>query len=142
MSIILVKWTAIASIPWPWRMVALALSPVMGRWAAGFAMAVFPYARDKGIGSSFHVRALALHTIVGAASTLAISLIGAWLGVGLLVIGTLVAFAVGHWMTSMFGGLTGDSYGAIIEIVEVVVLVTSSAAAFSLSRVALGPIGW
>jgi adenosylcobinamide-GDP ribazoletransferase len=35
---------------------------------------------------------------------------------------TLTAIALGSWITRRIGGLTGDTYGAIAEITEVVML--------------------
>ena len=38
------------------------------------------------------------------------------------VLNVLAAVAVGAWATRRLGGLTGDSYGAIAEVAEVVML--------------------
>ena len=41
----------------------------------------------------------------------------------LLGIAIVVSLGLGRWMTGMLGGMTGDTYGAVNEVGEVVVLV-------------------
>ncbi len=45
---------------------------------------------------------------------------GALVGVVVLV----VSYLLGRWMVGSLGGLTGDTYGALSEVGEVVVLLT------------------
>ena len=54
-------------------------------------------------------------------------------GVGILIGATVMALVLGRGMSKMLGGLTGDTYGAINELVEVAVLAAT---------VALIPHGW
>jgi adenosylcobinamide-GDP ribazoletransferase len=49
-------------------------------------------------------------------------LAGRLIGLIVLVVTTLVALALGVWITKRLGGNTGDTYGAIAEVAEVVAL--------------------
>ena len=87
------------------------------------ALAVFPYAREAGTGAGYasatrwqHAAiALALAMLVGPA-LMPVS------GAALVGAGIVVALATGAYVTRRLGGLTGDVYGAINELTEVVVL--------------------
>jgi len=98
---------------------ALAAIPVIGRFAVGPAIVLFPYARAEGLGRAFNGRARPPQLVIAALITGAVIL-----GLG----PTLVAAALGALGVTLLlavalrlhlGGLTGDIYGAIIEIAEV-----------------------
>ena len=63
------------------------------------------------------------HLILGFAFTLAVSVaLAGVVGVILLAAACVVAWAVGAWATRLLGGVTGDIYGAINELTEVMIL--------------------
>ena len=118
------KVAAISSLPPPMRGPALILAPCLGRWGIVLVTGAFAYARPSGMGRSFkdsirwqHVM-VASGIAIGGALAMA-GLVGAalWLGVSLLVL------AAGGWVSGRLGGLTGDIYGAVCELVETSVLV-------------------
>ncbi|MFN8636682.1 MAG: adenosylcobinamide-GDP ribazoletransferase [Chloroflexota bacterium] len=118
------KVAAISSLPPPMRGPALILAPCLGRWGIVLVTGAFAYARPSGMGRSFkdsirwqHVM-VASGIAIGGALAMA-GLVGAalWLGVSLLVL------AAGGWVSGRLGGLTGDVYGAVCELVETSVLV-------------------
>jgi adenosylcobinamide-GDP ribazoletransferase len=83
----------------------------------------FPPAREGGLGRSFQAQARQRDFFVATAATLLLAvLVGQWHG---LAAGVLV-WAGGHmlarWWVRDLGGLTGDTYGALVEIGEVVAL--------------------
>ncbi len=104
---------------------ALAAFPVAARWAVVPLVVFFPYARPEGLGKAFHENArpayvaaatvLAMPALIGMGTRVAGPL-GAALGAALLF-----AAAVRH----RIGGLTGDAYGACIEIAEIAFLVAA-----------------
>ncbi len=101
---------------------ALVLAPTLGRWTMVCAIFFFPPARKKGVGRLFkgcgrQELAFATATALGCA----LLLLGPW---GLAVIGGLwLAMAGMAWgLTSALGGLTGDTYGALCEVGEVLTL--------------------
>lgn len=121
---VLLKVGALYSLGPFWWYGAL-LAPMWGRWADVFGIYGFPAAAGGGMGRSFHDRvrrrdfiiATALAVLVGGALLLPW---GALVGVVVLV----VSYLLGRWMVGSLGGLTGDTYGALSEVGEVVVLLT------------------
>jgi adenosylcobinamide-GDP ribazoletransferase len=123
--LLLAKYAALAALPTGIRVPTLVLVPALGRWTMTAAVAIYPYARPgPGLGrkakASEGWRPLALAT----ATALIGCLIAAWAGLGwgalvTLVCSAAVAVAAAQWMRARLGGLTGDTYGAICELVEV-----------------------
>jgi adenosylcobinamide-GDP ribazoletransferase len=117
-----------AALPLSHRAEALILAPCLSRWAAVAAIAAFPYARPAGLGEAFHDGAwpwaapfAGVVALVAAAAFLGPAGAGAWLVAG------GQGLALGAFVRSRLGGLTGDSYGAIIALVEAVMLLTAVA---------------
>jgi adenosylcobinamide-GDP ribazoletransferase len=107
-------------------LVTLLAFPTIGRWLAALLVVLFPYARPEGVGLAFNGEAGRLQAGIAtaiAAVTIAVlgpSLILPALGAGLVV------FAFAFWIHRRLGGLTGDVYGASIELGEVALLVLAS----------------
>lgn len=133
-SLLLLKYAALLSLlalsgpgGWPisW---ALLLFPTLSRWAMVMVVGAFPYARSQGLGSPFHQGAAKLATVVAAiVAVVAAVLLGGIGGAGMFVGVSLMAWLLGRGMANLLGGLTGDAYGAINEITEVVTLVAAVA---------------
>ena len=103
--------------------VALFMVLPVARWGMILAVGMFPSARLSGLGSAFRRTITRSRLLAAAITSLIIVLIAGHLA-GLLVwvVGTLAALGVGGLITRQVGGLTGDSYGAIEEITEIVLL--------------------
>ena len=126
--LMLVKWTALAAVGPPLRLPSLLLFPCLSRWGMAVAMGLFPYARDQGLGAAFRPGHGGRRLAVAGGLALAPSLILAGgAGLVLLAVATGLAWLLGWWMSRMLGGLTGDTYGAVNEILEVTVLVFAAA---------------
>ena len=104
---------------------ALYAAPVAARWAVVPLVVAFPYARPEGLGEPFHGHA-------GPAQLLGATLVAAlalgWLGSAALLpaLATLAtAIAIAVWLHRHLGGLTGDVYGAAIELAELSFLVVA-----------------
>ena len=121
--LLLLKWSALAAVPR--RAVALVLALTLSRWAISLAIAVAPYAREKGLGRAMKdhvgIAQVALSTILALVVAL---LAGRWLGLLALTLAAGTAGLVARTALKKVGGLTGDLYGAISELVEAVVLLT------------------
>jgi adenosylcobinamide-GDP ribazoletransferase len=121
--LLLVKFAAIVSLSgWEWE--ALVLAPVFGTWAMVLAITVFPYARKNGVGQAFKQGATIFKLLIATIITLAAAaLLAGWWGVVIMAITCLVTVLVGVFFKSRLGGLTGDTYGAIKEVSEAIVLI-------------------
>lgn len=116
--LLLTKYVAILSAP---ALQALLLMPALGRWAMTYAIFSFPYARVSGLGLSFKQGINWQKFAIVSFIALALSfLFMTWKGIVLLAFLCAVTFGVCRFIQSRTGGLTGDSYGAINEIAEVV----------------------
>ncbi|MFH0810822.1 MAG: adenosylcobinamide-GDP ribazoletransferase [Pseudomonadota bacterium] len=98
---------------------------VAARWAVIPLVVFFPYARSEGLGKAFngHVR---LSHFIGA-TCLAAACIG-WVGCASIAptaSALAVVLALGAWAHRRLGGLTGDVYGAAIELAELAFLVAA-----------------
>ncbi|MBM3144124.1 MAG: adenosylcobinamide-GDP ribazoletransferase [Chloroflexi bacterium] len=103
---------------------ALILIPAASRWGMTLAVFAFPYARPEGLGS-----AVKAHTTWRqvAFATLTV-LITAWVcagWIGLIALGgtPLLVWAGSTFVLARIPGLTGDIYGAINELAELVAVV-------------------
>jgi adenosylcobinamide-GDP ribazoletransferase len=122
--LLLIKVTALASLLGPTRSLILVLFPCLARWAILLSMDLFPYVRSQGLGTAFQSGRRAWQLSLGLITALAASvlLVGV-MGIVLLALASVVAWALGRWASSLLGGVTGDIYGAINEVSEAAVLV-------------------
>lgn len=101
---------------------AVLLAPLVARTAVVAPIVLFRYARAEGLGKTFHERSRAGHLIAawllaGAiVATLAPRSLPALIACGILAV--LLAL----WLARRLGGLTGDAYGAIVELTEIAFL--------------------
>lgn len=129
-AVLLLKfvWLQAAGEAW-WQ--AVLLAPIAGRWALLYGLVWFPTARASGLGHTFQAQAQrrSFFRATAAAVLLAVSIgQGSGLIAGLLVWGSIYLLA--RWWTRDLGGLTGDTYGALCEISEVIVLATIAFGSF------------
>ena len=83
---------------------------------------LFPYARPDGIGKAFALYANRKSLLVALILTVLLILplsSKAMIGLGLT---GLAAYLASSYVTRILGGLTGDVYGALTEIIELLVL--------------------
>ncbi len=121
------KWVLLASVlgessGW----LALLLAPVWGRWMLVWAAWRFPYARqEESLGRTMTAglsrREILLATLSALGIQIGLGFGNPWLFVGLL------ALPLGHLLAGwaagrLGGGLTGDLYGFLCEVTEVLVL--------------------
>ena len=93
-------------------------------------LGAFPYVRAQGLGSPFHGHGIKIATTVAGLSVLAASvLLGGFAGLGLFFGAIAMAWLMGWAMAKSLGGLTGDTYGATNEIIEMTVIIAATALA-------------
>ncbi len=118
--LLMIKAFSIRSVGWA----GLVLAPVLGRWAMVIVTLLFPYARPSGLGKAFkdHVGRREL-IIATSTALLAAVLLGQFIGLAMMGIGFTVACVLGLWSARRLGGgITGDVYGLVCEIVELSVM--------------------
>ena len=121
--LLLLKYLSLGGLPEPSRIVTLMLMPALGRWAGVCCVFAFPYARPQGLGKAFKEQATWPRVALATALALALSL--GFLGLkGLALMSGvgLIALALAAFLRRRFAGLTGDTYGAIIEVCELAAL--------------------
>ena len=100
---------------------------VLSRWVAVLLAVAFPYARPSGTGQAMSTDAGWLEVAAGGAVVLAVLWwSGAWWAAALALLGGLLLAAR---MRTLLGGLTGDVYGAAVEVVEVTFFIAAAGGA-------------
>lgn len=94
------------------------LPPVLARFLCSALIVGFPYAREDGLGAAFRGRVGWPEVLLGAPPLAA----AAWLAGPFALWGVLTGSAAALWLALRFrrrvAGLTGDVYGAAIELAE------------------------
>jgi adenosylcobinamide-GDP ribazoletransferase len=121
--IVLLKFALFASLSIHALPLALLVALPSARWAMVLALRVFPSARPTGLGAAFHQAVTIKRLVLASIIALVIVLVaGQFIGLIVWITVTVTALVLGFWITRSIGGLTGDSYGAIEEVGEVVAL--------------------
>jgi adenosylcobinamide-GDP ribazoletransferase len=124
--LLLAKVYAVAAVLERHDLISLLVFPAVGRWAVTPAIVLHPYARAEGTGRAFNGEAGA-RQVVGATAILALVLVALGPRLCIPAAGALAAASLfALWLRRRLGGLTGDVYGASIELAEVVMLVVAS----------------
>jgi adenosylcobinamide-GDP ribazoletransferase len=101
--------------------------PAIGRWAVGPLILLFGTARAEGLAHRVRAFTGAREVLLGTV-TLALLVLALGAPVALAAgVALAVALLLGLWLQTRLGGLTGDAYGAAIEIAEVAALTTAAA---------------
>lgn len=137
--ILLLKTAALSDLTQS-RWLALMLAASWARWGQVLAIAFYPYLRQEGKGA-FHKRnlnngadiTLGFFCVIGCTSLVF------WLGpqqwwnaILVAIISSAIVLLVGYWFYRQFQGHTGDTYGAVVEWSEALILcaLTSSNSIF------------
>jgi adenosylcobinamide-GDP ribazoletransferase len=122
--LLLVKYVALNSVPASWLMPTLLLMPVVSRWAMVYSVFAYPYAKPSGLGKVFKREADFSGFLVATVIALAVAVIPSQLsGLMIMFCVWIIVIALAFYLKGRFGGLTGDTYGAINEVAEVLVLI-------------------
>jgi adenosylcobinamide-GDP ribazoletransferase len=125
--LLLVKYVSLNNIPPVFMTAVLLFMPVVSRWTMVYAIFVYRYARPTGLGTAFknatrwpQFTAATIFTLALATALYPLfSITGFLLIFGVWIITTALSF----YFMYKFDGLTGDTYGAINEVAEVMTLV-------------------
>ena len=121
--VLLGKFAFLTELVGVFRIREIILVPTLGRWSMLLAMFSFPSAVPAGLGYRVKQHCRLPQLIFGTV----VAVVCAWLCLGLWGLAVLAAVAVisaamGLLFLRKIGGCTGDSYGALCEISEVVAL--------------------
>jgi len=122
-ALIAAKWSLLASTPDAARIGLLVVFPCLARFGMLLTMAAFPYARAAGVGTSMQQDGRFWQVFVGLVTAVFVSIL--FLGAGglvLLAAVSVAALGLGRWIAGKLGGMTGDAYGAVNELSEVLAL--------------------
>ncbi|NEQ49072.1 MAG: adenosylcobinamide-GDP ribazoletransferase [Leptolyngbya sp. SIO3F4] len=129
-AILLLKVTALTAIVHN-RWFVLLSAAMWGRWGQQWAIGGYPYIKPDGKGA-FHKQAIpslwyALPWLIGLVAVTILVAVFGWIpwqsGMAAIVVGSGASWLVAEWFARNLGGHTGDTYGAVIEWVEVAVFI-------------------
>ncbi|MEB3357392.1 MAG: adenosylcobinamide-GDP ribazoletransferase [Synechococcales bacterium] len=129
-ALLLLKTAALSDLHQA-RWVALLLAPGWGRWGQQVAIVQYPYLKPAGKGA-FHKAALPSQWWLLPGGALMLTVTGLGMASGQIsgIAGAIAAFggmlfaiAIPAWFARKLGGHTGDTYGAVVEWTEVMVLI-------------------
>ncbi|MGD1850125.1 MAG: adenosylcobinamide-GDP ribazoletransferase, partial [Cyanophyceae cyanobacterium] len=119
-------WGCVVSL----RGVVLITAACWGRWGQLMAIARYPYLKAQGKGKFHrdHIKSWQAGILPGLGLVLlgaiAGGITGQWFFVGALSGGAgAIALGTGAWFNRRLGGHTGDTYGAVVEWTEALILV-------------------
>jgi len=127
--VLILKVVALSEMSLPLWLVLLSATG-WARWGQVWAIAFYPYLRATGKGS-FHKDNLRVpqDILLGLFCLIALSALWftvgylSWWQIGVIVFGnTAIALLTGYWFNQQLGGHTGDTYGAVVEWSEVLIL--------------------
>lgn len=122
--LILAQFASLVALPEALRGTALVLMPVLSRWGIVYAISMFPSAKKEGMGWAVKQGANWKGLAVATGFALIVTLVLLkWWGAALMGAVCLILFLFSKYLSSRFGGLTGDTHGAINEFAEVIVLI-------------------
>lgn len=127
--ILLLKTAALSEIT-HYRWLILMLAASWARWGQLMAIALYPYLRKEGKGAlhkenfSFLADITLGFFLVGVGTSLYICLEPQqwWNAILVTIICSAIALIVGYWFYRQFQGHTGDTYGAVVEWSEALIL--------------------
>lgn len=121
-GLLLFKFSLLSSLT-PSQFSILLVMPMFSRWVFQIGVIGFPYARAQGLGKGFHETTQWVPFLLFGSLVCGISYILSGLaGIIAFFVGVVVITLWAYKISSLLGGLTGDLYGAMIELSEVICL--------------------
>lgn len=128
---LLIDVAALSSLPVAWLVVGLVVAPMVGRLAVVISTMSTASARAQGFGALFVGATSAWSAAVNAVLVLGATVGLGWLAAGpsgawrlalCAAVGLVVGVLWAGFLRRRFGGLTGDTFGAVVEVTTTAVL--------------------
>jgi adenosylcobinamide-GDP ribazoletransferase len=122
-AVLLLKLAFLSCISGNGKIISIVLMCVLSRWSMVMVMSIFPYARAQGKAKTFiegiNPKIVVLATVITFVIVVAIARLQ---GVMLFVLIGLAAYLFARFIAGKIGGVTGDTLGAVSELMEVATL--------------------
>lgn len=124
--VILFKISLLSSVPLSFKDTGLFFMTFFSRYSIVLAISFFPYARQEGKAKIFFENRSYKNLFISTLIVLIIlGLTFKWLNIVIYFLVIIFTLIMGEVTKRLFGGLTGDTLGAICELNEVVVLLST-----------------
>jgi len=122
--VLLLKWAALVALIEQEQALALLIVPMLGRGALLGLFLTTPYVRAGGLGQALadHLPRRSGWQVLSACALACLLLLG-WAGLWALGVATLVFVGLRRMMLRRLQGCTGDTAGALLELLETAVLI-------------------
>lgn len=98
---------------------ALIAMPIFGRFSTAFAAMLFGAAKEKGVGKSFSTGVGIIELVIAALTTVIVAVLLFRFQALPMLLGLVMFVLVTSFLISRrVGGMTGDTFGALIELTE------------------------
>ncbi|MEA2642753.1 MAG: adenosylcobinamide-GDP ribazoletransferase [Chloroflexota bacterium] len=120
---LLLKYSALLVVPEPVRLPTFVAMGALSRWAMVLATVHYPSARADGLGRAYKSSANARELVIATPLALLALAPLRLAGLGLIAVAFAATVFTARLVMRRIPGLTGDTYGAISEIVEIAVAI-------------------
>jgi len=121
--VLFLKFILLIELPLAQKNAALIMVPTVSRCAMVLAVFIFPYARREGMGKAYQIYLEKSQVLISVLWTVLVSLfLFFFKGALILAITAAAVWLYGRFFIKKIDGLTGDLYGALNEIMEVLIL--------------------
>lgn len=121
----LLKWQFLANLTGEYTLILLFIIPTLSRYSLTMSLRLFPYARPEGMGKAFAQYSPSYTLLVSTFWAVLLLIPFTWLYA--LFFGVTIALNLlfNSYITKHLGGLTGDTYGFVIELTELCLFFTA-----------------
>ena len=121
--LLLLKFSLLVELPAESNNFVLLYFPTVSRWAMVYSAFNYPYPREEGLGKVYAQQLTKLQFGLATAWTVLLGVVLFKLqGLVILLVSWLLIVLTAKVITAQIEGLTGDSYGAVNELLEVGVI--------------------